>query len=82
MWRFPKTASQTDGQVATRPLRPVYARAMVEAMWIDEVTEILVEAAEVAILPRFRALADGEIAEKSPCSSGRCHGTTHPVPCC
>lgn len=35
-------------------------------MWIDEVTEILAEAAEVAILPRFRSLAAGEIAEKSP----------------
>ncbi|WP_067181443.1 inositol monophosphatase family protein [Microtetraspora niveoalba] len=35
-------------------------------MWIDEVTGILLEAAEVAILPRFRALAAGEVAEKSP----------------
>lgn len=35
-------------------------------MWIDEVTGILCEAAEVAILPRFRALAAGEVAEKSP----------------
>ncbi|MFF3670961.1 inositol monophosphatase family protein [Microtetraspora malaysiensis] len=35
-------------------------------MWINQVTEILLEAAEVAILPRFRALAEGEVAEKSP----------------
>ncbi|MFC0864032.1 inositol monophosphatase family protein [Sphaerimonospora cavernae] len=35
-------------------------------MWIDKVTEILSEAAEVAILPRFRALEEGDIAEKSP----------------
>jgi fructose-1,6-bisphosphatase/inositol monophosphatase family enzyme len=35
-------------------------------MWIDEVTEILREVTEDAILPRFRALAAGEVAEKSP----------------
>ncbi|MBB6351107.1 hypothetical protein ACWGH8_04090 [Nonomuraea muscovyensis] len=35
-------------------------------MWIDQVTEMLTDAAEIAILPRFRALADGEVAEKSP----------------
>ncbi|MCC5580114.1 inositol monophosphatase [Microtetraspora sp. AC03309] len=35
-------------------------------MWINKVTEILIDAAEIAILPRFRALADGEVAEKSP----------------
>jgi fructose-1,6-bisphosphatase/inositol monophosphatase family enzyme len=34
-------------------------------MEIDAVTEILREAAEVAIKPRFRALADGEVMEKS-----------------
>jgi fructose-1,6-bisphosphatase/inositol monophosphatase family enzyme len=33
---------------------------------IEEVTGILREAAEVAILPRFRALAAGEVIEKSP----------------
>jgi fructose-1,6-bisphosphatase/inositol monophosphatase family enzyme len=33
---------------------------------IDEVAAILTEAAEVAILPRFRALADGDVVEKSP----------------
>lgn len=35
-------------------------------MWVDEVTGVLREAAEVAILPRFRALADGEVTEKAP----------------
>ncbi|NUW38088.1 inositol monophosphatase [Nonomuraea sp. SMC257] len=35
-------------------------------MDVDQVTEIVVDAARVAILPRFRALADGEVAEKSP----------------
>ncbi|MEV5413807.1 inositol monophosphatase family protein [Thermopolyspora sp. NPDC052614] len=35
-------------------------------MWIDKVTEILVGAAEDVILPRFRALGEGEVAEKSP----------------
>ncbi|WP_431904794.1 inositol monophosphatase family protein [Nonomuraea sp. bgisy101] len=35
-------------------------------MWINKVTEILLDAAEIAILPRFRALADGEVTEKSP----------------
>ncbi|MBN6057754.1 inositol monophosphatase [Nonomuraea sp. RK-328] len=35
-------------------------------MWIDQVTEMLTDAAEIAILPRFRALADGEVTEKSP----------------
>ncbi|MCT9930117.1 GNAT family N-acetyltransferase [Planotetraspora sp. A-T 1434] len=35
-------------------------------MLIDEVTGILLEAAEVAVLPRFRALAEGEVHEKSP----------------
>ncbi len=35
-------------------------------MWIDTVTEILHEAAAVAILPRYRALAEGEITEKTP----------------
>lgn len=39
---------------------------MVGVMWIDKVTEILLDAAEIAITPRFRALADGEVAEKSP----------------
>jgi fructose-1,6-bisphosphatase/inositol monophosphatase family enzyme len=34
-------------------------------MEIDAVTDILREAAEVAILPRFRALADGEVMRKS-----------------
>jgi Inositol monophosphatase family len=33
---------------------------------IDDVTEVLREAAEVAILPRYRLLAGGEVAEKSP----------------
>ena len=33
---------------------------------IDEVAGILTEAAEAAILPRFRALAEGEVTEKSP----------------
>ena len=35
-------------------------------MWIDTVTEILREAADTAILPRFRALAAGDVTEKSP----------------
>ncbi|WP_245656207.1 inositol monophosphatase family protein [Microtetraspora fusca] len=35
-------------------------------MWINEATGILLEAAEVVILPRFLTLAKGEIAEKSP----------------
>lgn len=35
-------------------------------MRIDAVTDILQEAAEVAILPRFRALAVGEVFHKSP----------------
>lgn len=35
-------------------------------MWINEVTEILVEAAEVAILPRFRALAEGPCTGITP----------------
>lgn len=35
-------------------------------MLIDKVTAILREAAEVAILPRFRALADGDVTEKGP----------------
>ncbi len=35
-------------------------------MWIDTVTGILREAAETAIVPRFRALAEGEVSEKSP----------------
>ncbi|HCA86274.1 MAG TPA: inositol monophosphatase [Streptomyces sp.] len=35
-------------------------------MWIDDVTGILCEAAETAILPRFRALAEGDVEEKSP----------------
>jgi 3'-phosphoadenosine 5'-phosphosulfate (PAPS) 3'-phosphatase len=34
-------------------------------MQIDAVTDILREAAEVAIVPRFRALADGDVTEKS-----------------
>ncbi|MEZ0092995.1 inositol monophosphatase [Streptacidiphilus sp. EB129] len=36
------------------------------AVSIDAVTGILSEAAEAAILPRFRALAEGEVTEKSP----------------
>ena len=35
-------------------------------MWIDKVTEILVGAAEDVVLPRFRALGEGEVVEKSP----------------
>ncbi|MDH6113371.1 fructose-1,6-bisphosphatase/inositol monophosphatase family enzyme [Kitasatospora sp. MAP12-15] len=35
-------------------------------MLIDQVTEILREAAEVAILPRYRALAAGDVVEKTP----------------
>jgi fructose-1,6-bisphosphatase/inositol monophosphatase family enzyme len=35
-------------------------------MLIDAVTRILREAAEVAIVPRFRALAEAEVFEKSP----------------
>ncbi|MFI6919478.1 inositol monophosphatase family protein [Nonomuraea spiralis] len=35
-------------------------------MLIDAVTDILREAAEVAILPRFRALAAGDVCEKTP----------------
>ncbi|MCX5207150.1 hypothetical protein OG897_37815 [Streptomyces sp. NBC_00237] len=35
-------------------------------MWIDEVTDILREAAVEAILPRHRALSEGEITEKTP----------------
>jgi fructose-1,6-bisphosphatase/inositol monophosphatase family enzyme len=35
-------------------------------VWIDEVTGILREAADVAILPRFRALVDGQVTEKAP----------------
>ncbi|WP_280694502.1 inositol monophosphatase [Kitasatospora sp. GAS204B] len=33
---------------------------------MDQVTQILREAAAVAILPRFQALAEGEVSEKSP----------------
>jgi fructose-1,6-bisphosphatase/inositol monophosphatase family enzyme len=33
---------------------------------IDAVTDILIEAAEIAIVPRFDALGDADIAEKSP----------------
>lgn len=36
------------------------------AMTIDAVTEILREAAATAIVPRFKALAEGEVTEKSP----------------
>jgi fructose-1,6-bisphosphatase/inositol monophosphatase family enzyme len=35
-------------------------------MLITAVTEILREAAEIAILPRFRALAEGDVSEKTP----------------
>jgi fructose-1,6-bisphosphatase/inositol monophosphatase family enzyme len=35
-------------------------------MWIDKVTDILLDAAAEAVLPRHRALAEGEIAEKTP----------------
>ncbi|MEU1727993.1 inositol monophosphatase family protein [Nonomuraea sp. NPDC005692] len=35
-------------------------------MLIDAVTEILRETAEIAILPRFRALAAGDVSEKTP----------------
>jgi len=35
-------------------------------MLIDAVTDVLREAAEVAIVPRFRALAEAEVFEKSP----------------
>ncbi len=34
-------------------------------MQLDAVTQILQEAAEVAIVPRFRALAEGEVSHKS-----------------
>lgn len=37
-----------------------------DAMLISSVTEILREAAEIAILPRFRALAEGDVSEKTP----------------
>lgn len=37
-----------------------------DAMLISSVTEILREAAETVILPRFRALADGDVSEKTP----------------
>lgn len=40
--------------------------ASVAAMLIDAVTRILQEAAEVAIAPRFRGLAEAEVFEKSP----------------
>ncbi|WP_329561825.1 inositol monophosphatase family protein [Kitasatospora sp. NBC_01266] len=33
---------------------------------IDEVTQILQEAAVTAVLPRYQALAEGEVSEKSP----------------
>jgi fructose-1,6-bisphosphatase/inositol monophosphatase family enzyme len=36
------------------------------AMQLDEVTGILREAAQAVILPRFRALADAEVMQKSP----------------
>lgn len=35
-------------------------------MRIDDVTDILREAADTEILPRFRALVDGDVTEKSP----------------
>ncbi|MFJ6699016.1 inositol monophosphatase family protein [Streptomyces sp. NPDC091272] len=35
-------------------------------MWIDEVTDVLREAAAEAIVPRHRALGEGEITEKTP----------------
>lgn len=35
-------------------------------MRIDDVTDIIREAAETEILPRFRALLDGDVMEKSP----------------
>lgn len=35
-------------------------------MYMENVTEILHEAAATAILPRYQALAAGEITEKSP----------------
>ncbi|WP_370095403.1 inositol monophosphatase [Streptacidiphilus sp. MAP12-20] len=35
-------------------------------MRIDDVTLILREAAEIAIVPRFRALREGEVSEKAP----------------
>lgn len=35
-------------------------------MQIDAVTDILREAAETVIVPRFRALAEGDVTEKSP----------------
>lgn len=35
-------------------------------MQIGEVTEVLREAAEAVIVPRFRALAEGEVREKTP----------------
>jgi fructose-1,6-bisphosphatase/inositol monophosphatase family enzyme len=38
----------------------------VSGVGIDVVTGILWEAAQAAVLPRFRALAEGEVAEKSP----------------
>jgi fructose-1,6-bisphosphatase/inositol monophosphatase family enzyme len=38
----------------------------VSIMLIDAVTDILLEAADAAIVPRFRALAAADIAEKSP----------------
>lgn len=36
------------------------------AIDVDAVTKILREAAEAAVLPRFRTLAEGEVSEKSP----------------
>jgi fructose-1,6-bisphosphatase/inositol monophosphatase family enzyme len=38
----------------------------VKAVQIGEVTEVLREAAEAVIVPRFRALAEGEVREKTP----------------
>lgn len=36
------------------------------AIDMDAVTKVLREAAETAVLPRFRSLSDGEVTEKSP----------------
>jgi hypothetical protein len=44
---------------------PATPAATVAAMQTDAVTDVVREAAELAIVPRLRALADGDATEKS-----------------
>lgn len=67
-----KRCCARPGPTARVPDRPARvgcippSAATVAAMLIDAVTRILQEAAEVAIVPRFRALTDSQVFEKSP----------------